>query len=151
MSRPRSTWARRLVAGDRRTLARSITKIESTRPDDRQEAVALLDEVLGSTGGSIRLGISGTPGVGKSTLIDALGLHLIKSGHRLAVLAVDPSSDRTGGSILGDKTRMANLAARPDAFIRPSPSSGLTGGVARHTRDALLLCVKFCGSLQIRR
>lgn len=135
-----SPWGRKLVKGDRRTLARSITKIESTRADDRQWAEALIDEVLTETGGSIRLGITGTPGVGKSTFIDALGLALIKAGHRVAVLAVDPSSMLTGGSILGDKTRMANLTARPEAFVRPSPSGGLTGGVARRTRDALLLC-----------
>ncbi|MGF1598265.1 MAG: methylmalonyl Co-A mutase-associated GTPase MeaB [Acidimicrobiales bacterium] len=132
--------ARKLTGGDRRTLARSITKIESTRADDREWAEALIEEVMGSTGGSLRLGITGTPGVGKSTFIDALGSLLIKQGHRVAVLAVDPSSNRTGGSILGDKTRMASLSSRPEAFIRPSPSGGLTGGVARHTRDALLLC-----------
>ena len=135
-----SPWARKLVNGDRRTLARSITKIESTRRDDQAAAEELIDEVLSYTGGSIRLGITGTPGVGKSTLIDAFGSLLIKHGHRVAVLAVDPSSQRAGGSILGDKTRMANLSNRPEAFIRPSPSRGLTGGVARHTRDALLLC-----------
>jgi LAO/AO transport system kinase len=133
-------WAQKLIGGDRRTLARSITKIESTRPDDQAWAEAVLDEVLPHTGGSIRLGITGTPGVGKSTFIDALGVLLIKRGHRVAVLAVDPSSNRTGGSILGDKTRMANLSNRPEAFIRPSPSGGLTGGVARTTRDSLLLC-----------
>ena len=134
------TWAQKLIEGDRRTLARSITKIESTRPDDRAMAESVLDEVLPHTGGAIRLGITGTPGVGKSTFIDALGVLLIKRGHRVAVLAVDPSSNRTGGSILGDKTRMANLSNRPEAFIRPSPSGGLTGGIARTTRDSLLLC-----------
>ncbi|MCP3989217.1 MAG: methylmalonyl Co-A mutase-associated GTPase MeaB [Actinomycetia bacterium] len=135
-----SPWARKLVNGDRRTLARSITKIESTRQDDQESAEALIDEVMSHTGGSLRLGITGTPGVGKSTLIDAFGSLLIKHGHRVAVLAVDPSSQRAGGSILGDKTRMTTLSNRPEAFIRPSPSRGLTGGVARHTRDALLLC-----------
>ena len=140
MSPPLSPSAAKLANGDRRTLAQSITKIESTRPDDRAGAEALIEELLGLTGGSIRLGITGTPGVGKSTFIDALGVLLIKAGHRVAVLAVDPSSQRTGGSILGDKTRMGNLSTRPEAFIRPSPSGGLTGGVARRTRDALLLC-----------
>ncbi len=133
-------WAQRLVAGDRRTLARSITRIESTRATDRVAAEALLDELLPHTGGSVRLGITGTPGVGKSTFIDALGVRLLAAGHRVAVLAVDPTSNRNGGSILGDKTRMAELSRRPEAFIRPSPSGGLTGGVARRTRDALLLC-----------
>lgn len=129
-----------VLAGDRRALARSITLAESTRPGDRAAAEELIDSLLVKTGGSIRLGITGTPGVGKSTFIDTLGVHLIEEGHRVAVLAVDPSSNRTGGSILGDKTRMANLAPRPEAFVRPSPSGGLTGGVARRTRDALLLC-----------
>ena len=137
---PLSPWARKLTNGDRRTLARSITKIESTRADDQETAQALLDELLANTGKAIRLGITGTPGVGKSTFIDALGLVLLKQGHRVAVLAVDPSSNVTGGSILGDKTRMANLSTRPEAFIRPSPSRGLTGGIARRTRDAMLLC-----------
>jgi LAO/AO transport system kinase len=127
-------------AGDRRALARGITLVESTRPDHREEAVALLDELLPATGGSVRVGISGAPGAGKSTFIEALGLHLIDRGHRLAVLAVDPSSTRSGGSILGDKTRMEMLSRRPEAFIRPSPSGGTLGGVARRTREALLLC-----------
>lgn len=140
MNPPLSPRATKLANGDRRTLARSITRIESTRPDDRAEADTLIEELLGRTGGSIRLGITGTPGVGKSTFIDALGVRLIKSGHRVAVLAVDPSSERTGGSILGDKTRMGDLSNRPEAFIRPSPSGGTPGGVARRTRDALLLC-----------
>ena len=99
-----------------------------------------MESVLPATGGAVRLGITGTPGVGKSTFIDAFGTRLVDAGHRVAVLAVDPSSARTGGSILGDKTRMARLSVRPEAFIRPSPSGGLVGGVARHTRDALLLC-----------
>ncbi len=135
-----SLWDGLIREGDRRTLARAITKIESTRPDDRQLAQSLLDELLADSGRSIRLGITGTPGVGKSTFIDVLGCQLVKGGHRVAVLAIDPSSNRTGGSILGDKTRMADLAAQPAAFIRPSPSGGLTGGVARRTRDALLVC-----------
>jgi LAO/AO transport system kinase len=137
---PLGPLARKLVDGDRRSLARAITRIESTRTDDRDAAEALLDEVLPHSGGALRLGITGTPGVGKSTFIDAFGLLLVKLGHRVAVLAVDPSSRRAGGSILGDKTRMATLSNRPEAFIRPSPSGGLTGGVARRTRDALVLC-----------
>ncbi|MGH9229951.1 MAG: methylmalonyl Co-A mutase-associated GTPase MeaB [Acidimicrobiales bacterium] len=132
--------ATRLVAGDRRALARSITLVESTRPDHRSEAAALLDGVLAHTGGAIRLGITGTPGAGKSTFIEELGGHLTAAGHRVAVLAVDPSSRRSGGSILGDKTRMERLARNPRAFIRPSPSGGTVGGVARRTREAALLC-----------
>ncbi len=133
-------WATRVVAGQRRALARAITCVESTRADDRAVAERLLDAVLPHTGRSVRLGITGTPGVGKSTFVDAFGTRLVDDGHRVAVLAVDPSSRSTGGSILGDKTRMASLGARAEAFIRPSPSGGLTGGVARRTRDALLLC-----------
>lgn len=135
-----STLADAVAAGDRRSLARAITLVESTRPDHRDDAVALLDELLAATGGSVRVGISGAPGAGKSTFIEALGLHLVDHGHRLAVLAVDPSSRRSGGSILGDKTRMELLSRRPEAFIRPSPSGGTLGGVARRTREALLLC-----------
>ena len=135
-----SSLADAVRGGDRRSLARAITLAESTRPDHRDEAVALLDELLPSTGGAIRVGISGAPGAGKSTFIEALGLHLVDHGHRLAVLAVDPSSRRSGGSILGDKTRMEMLSRRSEAFIRPSPSGGTLGGVARRTREALLLC-----------
>ncbi len=135
-----SELADAIRGGDRRSLARAITLAESTRPDHREEAVALLDELLPSTGGAIRVGISGAPGAGKSTFIEALGLHLVDHGHRLAVLAVDPSSRRSGGSILGDKTRMEMLSRRAEAFIRPSPSGGTLGGVARRTREALLLC-----------
>jgi LAO/AO transport system kinase len=127
-------------AGDRRGLARAITLVESTRADHREEAVALLDELLPATGGAVRVGISGAPGAGKSTFIEALGLYLVDHGHQLAVLAVDPSSSRSGGSILGDKTRMEMLSRRDEAFIRPSPSGGTLGGVARRTREALLLC-----------
>ncbi len=133
-------WAEQIRRGDRRSLARAITAMESSRADHRRTAAALLDALLPHTGGSVRLGITGTPGVGKSTIIDTLGCNLIDAGHRVAVLAVDPSSNRTGGSILGDKTRMASLVLRPEAFIRPSPSGGLTGGVARRTRDVLLAC-----------
>jgi LAO/AO transport system kinase len=127
-------------AGDRRSLARAITLVESTRPDHRDEAAALLDELLPATGGAARVGISGAPGAGKSTFIEALGLHLVAAGHQVAVLAADPSSTRAGGSILGDKTRMEELSRSPGAFIRPSPSKGTLGGVARRTREALLVC-----------
>jgi LAO/AO transport system kinase len=126
--------------GDRRGLAQAITLVESTRHDHRVEASALLDLLLPATGGAHRVGISGAPGAGKSTFIEALGLHLVGGDHRVAVLAVDPSSARTGGSILGDKTRMEELARSPRAFIRPSPSGGTLGGVARRTREALLVC-----------
>jgi LAO/AO transport system kinase len=132
--------ADRVVAGERRALARAITLVESTRADHRAEAAALLDAVLPSTGRSTRLGITGTPGAGKSTFIEELGSRLTAAGHRVAVLAIDPSSRRSGGSILGDKTRMETLARNPDAFIRPSPSAGTLGGVARRTREAALLC-----------
>jgi LAO/AO transport system kinase len=132
--------ATRVVDGDRRALAQSITLVESTRPDHRSDAAALLDAVLARTGGAIRLGITGTPGAGKSTFIEELGSHLTAAGHRVAVLAVDPTSRRSGGSILGDKTRMERLARDPHAFIRPSPSGGSVGGVARRTREAALLC-----------
>jgi LAO/AO transport system kinase len=127
-------------AGDRRSLARAITLAESTRPDHRDEAAALLDELMAATGGATRVGISGAPGAGKSTFIEALGLTLVDAGHEVAVLAVDPSSTRGGGSILGDKTRMEQLSRSPGAFIRPSPSKGTLGGVARRTREAMLLC-----------
>jgi LAO/AO transport system kinase len=119
-----SIQANTVKSGDRRELARAITLIESTRPDHRTQAEALLTEVMPSSGNSIRIGISGVPGVGKSTFIEAFGLHLIELGHKVCVLAVDPSSPRTGGSILGDKTRMELLSRSRDAFIRPSPSSG---------------------------
>ncbi|MCU0309404.1 MAG: methylmalonyl Co-A mutase-associated GTPase MeaB [Acidimicrobiales bacterium] len=130
-------------AGDRRALARSITLAESTRPDHRRVADAVLEALLPETGAAVRLGISGPPGVGKSTFIEAFGTHLIAQGRRVAVLAVDPSSRRTGGSILGDKTRMEELSRRPEAFIRPSPGRGQLGGVARRTREAMLLCEAF--------
>lgn len=133
--------AARLVDGDRRALARAITLVESTRPDHRAQAAALLDAVLPRTGGAIRLGVSGPPGAGKSTFIQAYGLHLIDTlDQRVAVLAVDPSSTQSGGSILGDKTRMPDLAARPGAFIRPTPAGDNLGGLARRTREVLLLC-----------
>ncbi|MBW7852070.1 MAG: methylmalonyl Co-A mutase-associated GTPase MeaB [Rhodospirillales bacterium] len=132
--------AEAVLAGERRGLARAITLIESTRADHREAAEALLADLLPHTGRSIRIGISGVPGVGKSTFIEAFGLHVIGLGHRVAVLAVDPSSPRSGGSILGDKTRMEELSRRPEAFIRPSPAGGTLGGVARRTREAMLAC-----------
>ena len=132
--------AQAILDGDRRTLARAITLVESTRPDHRDEAEALLEELMPETGGAIRVGISGAPGVGKSTFIEALGNDLIDKGHRVAVLTVDPSSAISGGSILGDKTRMETLARRPEAFIRPSPSGKTLGGVTRRSRETLLLC-----------
>lgn len=135
-----SELAARVRDGDRRALARAITLVESTRPDHRDEADALLTELLPATGSALRVGISGAPGAGKSTLIEAFGLHIVDEGHTVAVLAVDPSSSRTGGSILGDKTRMGELTRRPEAFVRPSPTGGTLGGVARRTREALLLC-----------
>ena len=127
-------------AAQRRALAKAITLIESTRPEHRARADTLLDALLPRTGGALRLGISGVPGVGKSTFIEALGLHLVGAGHRVAVLAVDPSSSLSGGSILGDKTRMERLSTHPQAFIRPSPSGGTLGGVAEKTREAILVC-----------
>ena len=124
----------------RRAMAKAITLLESTRADHRAQADALLTDLLPFTGQSIRLGISGVPGVGKSTFIEALGLYLIAQGHRVAVLAVDPSSSVSGGSILGDKTRMEQLSVHPQAFIRPSPASGTLGGVAEKTRECMLVC-----------
>jgi len=127
-------------AGDRGVLARAITLVESQREDDQRLAQTVVDALLPETGRAHRVGITGVPGVGKSSLIEALGSHLTREGHRVAVLAVDPSSPRSGGSILGDKTRMPTLARDSRAFVRPSPSLGALGGVARHTREALLLC-----------
>ena len=142
MSRPDlapAELASALRSGDRAALARAITLVESTRTDHRQRAQELLLELMPDAGSAIHVGITGVPGVGKSTTIEALGMHLIEAGHRVAVLAVDPSSTRTGGSILGAKTRMANLAVHPDAYIRPSPTSGTLGGVARATRETIVL------------
>ncbi len=135
-----TTTAEAVRAGDRRALARAITLVESERADHRADAVTLIEELLAATGGAVRVGITGQPGAGKSTFIEALGVHLVDAGHRVAVLAVDPSSTRSGGSILGDKTRMEELSRREEAYIRPSPSGRTVGGVARRTREALLLC-----------
>jgi LAO/AO transport system kinase len=128
------------VAVQRRAMAKAITLLESTRVDHRALADELLTRMLPHTGQSFRLGISGVPGVGKSTFIESLGLYLIAQGHRVAVLAVDPSSSVSGGSILGDKTRMEHLSVHPQAYIRPSPSSGTLGGVAEKTRESMLVC-----------
>ncbi|GIL37465.1 methylmalonyl Co-A mutase-associated GTPase MeaB [Phycicoccus sp. DTK01] len=125
--------------GSRQHVARAITLLESRRPDHRESARALLGRLADRTGGAVRVGISGVPGAGKSTFIDALGVRLVEQGHRVAVVAVDPSSRRTGGSILGDRTRMARLAASDDAFVRPSPSGRHLGGVARATRESMLV------------
>jgi LAO/AO transport system kinase len=125
--------------GDRTALARAITLVESTRSDHREQSQRLLMELMPNAGSAMHVGITGVPGVGKSTAIEALGMYLIDRGHRVAVLAVDPSSTRTGGSILGDKTRMARLAVHADAYIRPSPTSGTLGGVARATRETIVL------------
>jgi LAO/AO transport system kinase len=154
LSQEAAELANGVQAGDRRALARAITLAESTRIDHRQHAESVLaaladpDRVAttqpaagsGVGGGSLRIGISGPPGVGKSTFIEAFGLHVVGRGHRMAVLAVDPSSSVSGGSILGDKTRMAGLSRHESAFVRPSPGGGELGGVARRTRDAMTLC-----------
>jgi LAO/AO transport system kinase len=129
-----------VVAGKRRALAKAITLVESTRADHQEQAQRLLEILLPRTGNAHRVGISGVPGAGKSTFIESFGLYLIGLGKTVAVLAVDPSSARSGGSILGDKTRMQQLSAAPEAFIRPSPAAGSLGGVARRTREAMLVC-----------
>ncbi len=132
--------AQQLTRGNRRALAKSITLIESSREQDRSRALELLDLITSHTGRSLRLGISGTPGVGKSTFIEAYGQFLIDQGHKIAALTIDPSSKLRGGSILGDKTRMPTLANNPDAYIRPTPSGSLLGGVARRSREVISLC-----------
>lgn len=132
--------ADRILAGDRRALARAVTLVESTRADHRAQATTLVEALRGHGRQALRIGLSGTPGVGKSTFIEAFGMALVAAGLRVAVLAVDPSSARSGGSILGDKTRMERLSREPAAFIRPSPSSSHLGGVARRTREAVALC-----------
>lgn len=134
------TLAAAVRNGSRRATARAITIIESTREEHRDMAEALLTILLPVSGKSIRVGVSGVPGVGKSTFIEAFGLHIIGRGHRVAVLAVDPSSKVSGGSILGDKTRMEVLGRDPAAFIRPTPAGGTLGGVARRTREAMIVC-----------
>ncbi|MGB5112082.1 MAG: methylmalonyl Co-A mutase-associated GTPase MeaB [Mycobacterium sp.] len=139
MTQTVSDLAAAIRGGERAALARAITLVESTRTDHRERAQRLLLELMPDAGRALHVGITGVPGVGKSTTIEALGMHLIERGHRVAVLAVDPSSTRTGGSILGDKTRMARLAVHPDAYIRPSPTSGTLGGVARATRETIVL------------
>src|SRR5262245_41026514 len=137
---PPSDLVRRIRAGDRATLARAITLVESKRADHRKTAHRLVQELLPLTGHAVRLGITGAPGAGKSTTIDVLGTYLTGKRHKVAVLAVDPSSTRTGGSILGDKTRMAQLSADPNALVRPSPSSATLSGVAANTREPIVVC-----------
>ena len=132
--------AQQILAGDRRALAKAITLVESTRADHGEQAVQLLAELMPHTGKSIRIGVSGAPGVGKSTFIESLGNYLTGQGHQVAVLAVDPTSAVSGGSILGDKTRMEALSVNPKAFVRPSPAGTTLGGVTRRTRESLLLC-----------
>ena len=130
----------KLILGDRRSLAKAITLVESSRPEDNIEAQKFLEKILPHSGKSLRLGVTGVPGVGKSTFIESFGLYLINQGHKVAVLAIDPSSPISGGSILGDKTRMELLSQNDSAFIRPSPSLGFLGGVAQKTRESILLC-----------
>lgn len=139
MTTPVEELAAAVRSGDRAALAKAITLVESTRPDHREQAQQLLLGLMPESGNAMHVGITGVPGVGKSTTIEALGMYLIDQGHRVAVLAVDPSSTRTGGSILGDKTRMAQLAVHPEAYIRPSPTSGTLGGVAKATRETIVL------------
>lgn len=140
MTAPQETLAQAVLNGERRALARAITLVESGRADHREQATALLEALKGADRQALRIGLSGTPGVGKSTFIESFGMMLTAMGKRVAVLAVDPSSARSGGSILGDKTRMERLSRDPNAFIRPSPSQTQLGGVARRTREAVALC-----------
>ena len=137
---PSTPTAESILSGNRRALAKAITLIESSRPEDREASQVLLNKLLPQTGNSLRVGITGVPGVGKSTFIEAFGQYLISQGHKVAVLAVDPSSPMAGGSILGDKTRMERLSRETDAFIRPSPAGRALGGVALKTRESMLLC-----------
>jgi LAO/AO transport system kinase len=137
---PVATYEQGVLAGDRAMLGRAITLVESARPEHNERAQELLHRLLPHTGRSVRVGITGVPGVGKSTFIERFGIALADRGHRVAVLAVDPSSSLTGGSILGDKTRMQRLSVDPRAFVRPSPAAGTLGGVARRSRETLLLC-----------
>lgn len=133
-------YVKGIQEGDRTILGRAITLIESNAPEHQQQAQEVLTTIMPLTGNAIRVGITGVPGAGKSTLIETLGLYLMDKDHKVAVLAVDPTSSITGGSILGDKTRMENLSRHPDCFIRPSPSGGALGGVARKTRESMLVC-----------
>ncbi len=132
--------AQKVQKGDRRDLAKAITLIEDGRPESRAQANALLESLIPQSGKSLRVAITGIPGAGKSTFIESLGMHLIGLGKKVAVLAIDPSGPGSGGSILGDKTRMEKLSVHPQAFVRPSPSGGILGGVARRTREAMILC-----------
>jgi LAO/AO transport system kinase len=140
LSSEMKAWSERIQAGDRVALAKGISLIESHRKEDRGPSEALLSALSSATGKSLKYGFTGVPGVGKSTWIEAAGMALIEKGHRVAVLAVDPSSRRTGGSMLGDKTRMAALSQQPSAFVRPSPTGDTLGGVARATSESVLLC-----------
>ena len=135
-----TSLAQKILAQDRRALSKAITLVESNRPDDREQALSLLDELMPHTHKAIRIGITGSPGVGKSTFIEAYGQYLINAGQRIAALAIDPSSKITGGSILGDKTRMPTLANEENAYIRPTPSGSLLGGVARRSREVIAVC-----------
>ena len=137
---PSTLTAESVLSGNRRALAKAITLVESSRPEDREASQVLLNQLLPHTGKSLRIGITGVPGVGKSTFIESFGQHLITEGHKVAVLAVDPSSPMAGGSILGDKTRMELLSRDANAFIRPSPAGKALGGVALKTRESMLLC-----------
>jgi LAO/AO transport system kinase len=140
MSTDTIQYVRAVLERNRRMVAKAITLIESSLPEHQEQARTILNALLPHTGAAIRVGITGVPGAGKSTFIESLGIHLLEKGHRVAVLAVDPSSKRSGGSLLADKTRMEKLAARTEAFIRPSPSGGTLGGVAQKTREASLVC-----------
>lgn len=135
-----SEYVEGILSGNRVILSQAVTLVESSRPDHQKKAQAIIEQCIPYSGNSIRVGITGVPGAGKSTSIDAFGMYLLKKGHKLAVLAIDPSSERSLGSILGDKTRMEKLSVAQDAFIRPSPSAGSLGGVARKTRETIILC-----------
>ncbi|MDR0422333.1 MAG: methylmalonyl Co-A mutase-associated GTPase MeaB [Proteiniphilum sp.] len=138
--RPVTEYVEGILSGSRVILSQAVTLVESARPEHQEKAQAIIEQCLPHAGNSIRVGITGVPGAGKSTSIDSFGMHLLREGHRLAVLAIDPSSERSKGSILGDKTRMEKLSSAQDAFIRPSPSAGSLGGVARKTRETIVLC-----------
>ncbi len=138
--RPVEEYVKGILSGDRVLLSQAVTLVESSLPEHQETAQAIIEQCLPHSGNSIRVGITGVPGAGKSTSIDAFGMHLLEQGHKLAVLAIDPSSERSKGSILGDKTRMEKLSMAENAFIRPSPSAGSLGGVARKTREIIVLC-----------